>query len=64
MNYSYVKKKLIYFDESYVEKGSLDPFSPESIKSTKYVFWLAILDVKTYFRCRERYGKIYNKDEW
>lgn len=43
MNYSYVKKKLIYFDESYVEKESLDTFSPESIKSTKCVFGLRLL---------------------
>lgn len=62
-NYSLVKKKVVYFDEPYAEKGKLDTFNPESIKSTKYVFWFAILDLKTCFRCREKYGKIYNKDE-
>lgn len=62
-NYSLVKKKIVCFDEPYAEKGKLDTFNPESIKSTKYVFWFAILDLKTCFRCREKYGKIYNKDE-
>lgn len=42
-NYIFVKKKIVYFDEPYVEKGRLDTFTPETVKSIKYVFGLRFL---------------------
>ena len=53
----------MYIEESHSSKGLLDTFNPSSIKSTKYVFWHAILDPHTCFRCLEKHGKIYYSDQ-
>ena len=62
-NKHFVKKTIVYYDESIVEKGLLDIFNPVTTHSRDYKNWRAILDLKTCFECRSRHGQIYRIDE-
>lgn len=59
----FVRKTIVYYDESVIEKGLLDTFEPVTTQSTNYKNWHAILDLKTCIECRSRHGQIYQIDE-
>lgn len=59
----YVKKMagfVLSREEECIFKGKLDTFQPPTVQSTRWRHWVAQLDFKTCFTCRDHHGKIYS----
>lgn len=46
-----------------ISKGLLDYYSPPRVHSSHYKHWVAQLDLRTCFVCRNKHGEIYDVDE-